>query len=85
MSSKLSMEFDSGNVTIAKDDWDRAVAEANDQDFERLRNFLLKTVASDTSVKITYADGVFASIDRKDELDAVIADAERVRAENAPE
>lgn len=85
MSSKLPMEFDSGNVTIAKDDWDRAVAEANDQDFERLRNFLVKTLASKISVKITYADGVFASIDRKDELDAVIADADRIRAENTTE
>lgn len=84
MRSKLSMEFDSGHVTIAKDNWDRAVAEANDQDFEQLCYFLVKTLASDISVKIIDADSVFRSIDRKDELDVFIADAERIRAENAP-
>ena len=85
MSSKLPMEFDSGHVMITKDDWDRAVAGANAQDFEQLCNFLVKTLASDISVKIIYDEGVFASIDRNDELDAVIADAERIRAGDAPE
>jgi len=84
MSNVVPMEFDNGKIVIAKDDLDRAIAEASDQDFAHLRKFLTSSVKSDIFISITYSGGVFKSINRSADLDEVIADAEKTRASSAP-
>jgi|GEM_PF-4228783 len=75
----LRMELDESTILVEKEEWSRIVAEGSAGKFEMACKFFHDSVASGFSVRLIANGEIANSLDRSDEVSALIAEAKKDR------